>query len=53
MGLIMVATDFIGQLKGLPVGVDSKYLAQHLHRVSAQTIVGVHVCMDDIKSTGG
>lgn len=27
MGILMVATDFIGELKGLPVGVDDKHVA--------------------------
>lgn len=38
----MVATDFVGELKGLPVKVNDKHSAWH--RISTQEILGVHVC---------
>lgn len=38
----MVATDFVRELKGLPVKVNDKHSAWH--RISTQEILGVHVC---------
>lgn len=38
----MVATDFIGELKGLPMEVNNKHSAWH--RISTQEIPGVPVC---------
>lgn len=38
----MVSTDFVGELKGLPVEVNDKHSTWH--RISTQEILGVHVC---------